>query len=180
MVTSEDTKSKPKSAVVKIPDDEVGRANDAFQKTEDRHVEAARSQRESSVVHSQDDSRDDREFRGDQEPRERAQNFENGRVLRDSKRYRETDIAPESDRRFDESRIMYKSRDIYQRPIDEIDTPRFPMEHEKGDPLFAKIVNPSVKIMRIERDVEEALDSYRWFLVSTRNPSRHPGSEIFI
>ncbi|KAM0728059.1 hypothetical protein ACS0PU_005528 [Formica fusca] len=162
VVTSEDTKSKPKSAVVKIPDDEVGRANDAFQKTEDRHVEAARSQRESSVVRSQNDSRDDREFRGDQEPRERAQNFENGRVLRDSKRYRETDIAPESDRRFDESRIMYKSRDIYQRPIDEIDTPRFPMEHEKGDPLFAKIVNPSVKIMRIERDVEEALDSYRY------------------
>lgn len=160
MVISEDTKSKPKSAVVKIPEDENGRANEAFQKTtDDRHVEAARSrERESSVARHPDDSRDDRELRGDQEPRERAQNFENGRVLRDSQRYRETD---EPDRRIDESRIMYKSRDIYQRPIDEIDTPRFPMEYEKGDPIFAKIIHPSVKIMRVERDVEEALNDYR-------------------
>ncbi|KMQ90838.1 hypothetical protein RF55_9362 [Lasius niger] len=161
VVISEDTKSKPKSAVVKIPEDENGRANDAFQKTtDDRHVEAARSrERESSVARPPDDSRDDRELRGDQEPRERAQNFENGRVLRDSQRYRETD-GP--DRRIDESRIMYKSRDIYQRPIDEIDTPRFPMEYEKGDPIFAKIIHPSVKIMRVERDVEEALNDYRY------------------
>lgn len=149
VVTSEDTKSKPKSTVIKIPEDESGRANEAFQKTtDDRHVETARSQRESSAARPPDDSR------GDQEPRERAQNFENG-VLRDSQRYREPD------HRLDESRIMYKSRDIYQRPIDEIDTPRFPMEYEKGEPIFAKIVNPSVKIMRVERDVEEALNNYR-------------------
>lgn len=158
MVTSEDAKSKPKSTVVKIPEDEDGRANDAFQKTDDSHVEAARPQRESSVARPQEDSRDDREVRGDQEqPRERAQNFENGRVLRDSQRYRES----EPDRRIDESRITYKSRDIYQRPIDEIDTPRFPTEYEKGDPLFAKLVHPGVKIMRVERDVEEMLDNYR-------------------
>lgn len=150
VVTSEDTKSKPKSTVIKIPEDESGRANEAFQKTtDDRHVETARSQRESSAARPPDDSR------GDQEPRERAQNFENG-VLRDSQRYREPD------HRLDESRIMYKSRDIYQRPIDEIDTPRFPMEYEKGEPIFAKIVNPSVKIMRVERDVEEALNNYRY------------------
>lgn len=157
MVISEDTKSKPKSTVVKIPEDEDGRANEAFQKTDDSHVEAAKPQRESSGARPQEDSRDDRDVRGDQEPRERAQNFENGRVLRDSQRYRET----EPDRRLDESRITYKSRDIYQRPIDEIDTPRFPTEYERGDPLFAKIVNPSVKIMRVERDVEEMLDNYR-------------------
>ncbi|XP_072762863.1 uncharacterized protein [Anoplolepis gracilipes] len=160
VVTSEDAKSKSaKSTVVKIPEDE----NDAFQKAEadNRHAEAARSQRESSTTrHPQDDSRDDRELRsGDQEPRERAQNFENGRVLRDSKRYREPD---ELDHRIDESRITYKSRDIYQRPIDEIDTPRFPIEYEKGEPIFAKIINPSVKIMRVERDVEEALNNYRF------------------
>lgn len=157
VVTGEDTKSKPKSTVVKIPEDEDGRANDAFQKTDDSRVEAARPQRESSVARPQDDPRDDREIRGDQEPRERVQNFENGRVLRDSQRYREA----EPDRGIDESRIMYKSRDIYQRPIDEIDTPRFPMEYEKGEPIFAKIVNPSVKIMRVERDIEEMLDNYR-------------------
>ncbi|EFN63515.1 hypothetical protein EAG_07055 [Camponotus floridanus] len=159
MVTSEDAKSKPKPTVVKIPEDEDGRANDAFQKTDDSHVEAARPQRESSMARPQEDSRDDREVRGDQEqPRERAQNFENGRVLRDSQRYRES----EPDRRNDESRITYKSRDIYQRPIDEIDTPRFPTEYEKGDALFAKLVHPSVKIMRVERDVEEMLDNYRY------------------
>lgn len=139
--------------------------NDGFQKTtDDRHPDSARSQRELSEIHPRD-SRNDRELRGDQEPREYTQNFENGRVQRDSQRYRETETlrasAHDPDRRIDDSRITYKSRDIYQRPIDEIDTPRFPTEYEKRDPLFAKIVNPSVKIMKVERDVDDALDNYR-------------------
>lgn len=163
VVTAEDTK-KPAPAVVKIPDDENGRVNDAFQKADDRRSDPARSQQESSGTRPQD-TRDDRELRGDQEPREHAQNFENGRALRDSQRYREIEvprsIVHDPDRRLDESRIIYKSRDIYQRPIDEIDTPRFPTElYEKGEPIFARIVNPSVKIMKVERDVEEALDNY--------------------
>lgn len=124
-----------------------------------------RSQQELSESQPRD-SRSDREVRGDQEPREYTQNFENGRALRDSQqRYRESETlrpsAHEPDRRIEESRIMYKSRDIYQRPIDEIDTPRFPTELERGNPLFAKIVNPSVKIMKVERDVDDALDNYR-------------------
>lgn len=159
VVTAEDTK-KSKPAVVKMPEEENGRVNDAFQKADDRRSDPAQ---ESSGTRPQD-TRDDREVRGDQEPREHAQNFENGRALRDSQRYREIEvprsIMHDPDRRFDDSRIMYKSRDIYQRPIDEIDTPRFPTEFEKGDPIFARIVNPSVKIMKVERDVEEAFDNY--------------------
>lgn len=159
VVTAEDTK-KTKPTVVKIPDDENGRVNDAFQKADD----SARSQQDSSGTRPQE-TRDDREFRGDQDPREHAQNFENGRALRDSQRYREIEvprsIVHDPDRRLEDARIIYKSRDIYQRPIDEIDTPRFPTEYEKGDhPVFARIVNPSVKIMKVERDVEEALDNY--------------------
>ncbi|KYQ48213.1 hypothetical protein ALC60_12767 [Trachymyrmex zeteki] len=150
VVTTEDTKKSKSSTIVKIPEDENGRVN----------------QQESSGTRPQD-IRDDRELRGDQELREHAQNFENGRALRDSQqlqRYREIEvpraILHDPDRRIDESRIMYKSRDIYQRPVDEIDTPRFPTEYEKGDPVFARIVNPSVKIMKVERDVEEELDNY--------------------
>lgn len=157
VVTAEDAK-KPKPAIVKIPpeDDENGRVNDAFQKADDRRVDPTL---ESSRTRPQD-TRDDREYRGDRE----RENFENGRALRDSQRYRDVEvpraIVHDPDRRIDESRIMYKSRDIYQRPADELDTPRFPMEYEKGDPVFARIVNPSVKIMKVERDVEETLDNY--------------------
>lgn len=155
VVTTEDTK-KSKPTVVKMPE-ENGRVNDAFQKADDRRSDHAQ---ESSGTRPQDE----RELRGDQEPREHAQNFENGRALRDSQRYREIEvprsIMHDPDRRLDDSRIMYKSRDIYQRPIDELDTPRFPTEFEKGDPIFARIVSPSVKIMKVERDVEEALDNY--------------------
>lgn len=159
MVTAEDTK-KSKPTVVKMPEDENGRVNDAFQKADDP---AARSQQESPGTRSQG-TQDDREPRGDQDPREHSQNFENGRALRDSQRYREIEvprtIVHDPDRRIEDSRIIYKSRDIYQRPIDEIDTPRFPTEYEKGEPVFARIVNPSVKIMKVERDVEEVLDNY--------------------
>ncbi|XP_011875066.1 PREDICTED: uncharacterized protein LOC105566011 [Vollenhovia emeryi] len=155
VVTAEDTK-KPKSAVVKMPEDENGRVNDAFQKADG----PARSQQESSGGRPQD-TQDDRELRGDQEPRE---NLENGRAARDSQRFREIEvprtIVYDPDRRLEESRIIYKSRDIYQRPVDEIDTPRFPTEYEKGDPVFARLVNPSVKIMRVERDVEEAINNH--------------------
>ncbi|RLU20884.1 hypothetical protein DMN91_007498 [Ooceraea biroi] len=163
VVTTEDAKSKSKpSVVVKLPEEEDGRVNDVFQKADDRRS-PTRSQQEE--IHPRDSSRDDRRPRGDQEPREYTQNFENGRVLRDSQRYRDDtprSSAYDPDRRIDDSRIMYKSRDIYQRPIDEIDTPRFPTEFEKRDPMFAKIVNPSVRIMKVERDVEEELDNYRY------------------
>lgn len=173
MVTVEDAKSKP-SVVVKLAEtSENGHVNDGFQKADDRRrrSDPARLQQEEEeediVRRPQDSSRDDRRPpppRGDQEY---AQNFENGRVLRDSQRYRDHETPRGSsaydpqDRRIDDSRITYKSRDIYQRPIDEIDTPRFPTMFEKAEPMFGKMVNPSVKIMKVERDIEEELDSYR-------------------
>lgn len=167
MVTTEED-TKPKPSIVKIPEDENGRVNDAFEKTDDRHSDPTKSQQRLSHIRPHD-SRNDRESRGDQEPREHTQNFENGRALRDSRdRYREIETLRsgerDTDRKVEETRITYKSQDIYQRPIDEIDTPRFPTEYDKRDPIFAKIINPSVKIMRVERDIEEALDSYRWFV----------------
>ncbi|KAG7210140.1 hypothetical protein KM043_011701 [Ampulex compressa] len=108
----------------------------------------------------------------ERELREYTQNFENGRTLRESQRYREPEslqrhmIAREPldiERRPEESRVVYKAQDIYQRPVDEIDTPRFPTEFEtRSGTMFTKIVNPSVKIMRVERDVEEEFDAYRY------------------
>lgn len=165
VTTDKDMKPKPKQIVVKLPEDEDGRLNDAFEKADDRRFDAAKSQPGTSDSRG---DRDNRESRGDQDPREYAQNFENGRAvsLRDSQRHRgaeaqQTSAYDPEHRRIEDSRIMYKSQDIYQRPVDELDTPRFPTEFEKRESTFAKIVNPSVKIMKVERDVEEALDSYR-------------------
>lgn len=56
---------------------------------------------------------------------------------------------------------FFRPQDIYQRPVDELDTPRFPATLEKQEPIFAKIVNPGVKIMRVDRDVEETIENYR-------------------
>lgn len=56
---------------------------------------------------------------------------------------------------------IFRTQDIYQRPVDELDTPRFPATLEKREPIFAKIVNPGVKIMRVDRDVEETIENYR-------------------
>ncbi|XP_014481807.1 PREDICTED: uncharacterized protein LOC106748106 [Dinoponera quadriceps] len=162
-VVAVEKETKPKSKlVVKIPEDEEGQQNDAFEKADDRRFDPAKSSGRRSP-----DFRGDRESRGsrdDQDPREHIQNFENGRALRDPQRYREPEAlrssAYDPGRKFEEPRITYKTQDIYQRPIDEIDTPRFPTEFEKRESSFARIVNPSVKIMRVERDVEE--DNYRY------------------
>ncbi|KAJ8681736.1 hypothetical protein QAD02_017528 [Eretmocerus hayati] len=58
----------------------------------------------------------------------------------------------------------YRGDDVYQRPIDEVDdVPPFPVN---GD-LFPRVVNPSVKIMRVDRDEDRGYDnrgydSYRY------------------
>lgn len=58
----------------------------------------------------------------------------------------------------------YKSEDVYQRPVDEIDdVPPFPAHHT-GE-LFTK-VNPGVKIMRVEHDDEQrGYDNYRQVII---------------
>lgn len=50
---------------------------------------------------------------------------------------------------------FYKGQELILRPPDEVDTPRFPISGDKYDPVFPKIINPSVKIMRIDRNVED-------------------------
>lgn len=173
ITVEKDTKVKPTTAKTTVETEATnGRVvSDAFQKMDDTR-DTARSVQDttSTQARPQDSPRhDDRtsSTRDHQEPRE--QNFENGRALRDSQRYRETEVPratsahePES-RMIEDSRIRYKSRDIYQRPIDELDTPRFPTEYTKSEPIFARIVNPipSVKIMQVERDVEDTHDNYR-------------------
>lgn len=54
----------------------------------------------------------------------------------------------------------YRNDDVYQRPVDEVDdVPPFPTN---GDtPVFGKITNPGVKIMRVDRDDERGYDNYR-------------------
>ena len=92
-----------------------------------------------------------------------AQNLENGR-LRDSQRYRDPErekigrSGQRNDR--DDGRIFYQGQDFRQRPVDEMDTPLFPATRETmPEPMFAKIVNPSVKIMRVDRENEEPYDT---------------------
>jgi hypothetical protein len=54
----------------------------------------------------------------------------------------------------------YRNEDMYQRPVDEVDqVPPFPTNGEA--PTFAKVVNPGVKIMQVDRDVERGYDNYR-------------------
>ena len=53
----------------------------------------------------------------------------------------------------------YRNEEVYQKPVDEVDdTPPFPT-HEAT--VFSKIVQPSVKIMRVERDDDRRYDNYR-------------------
>ncbi|XP_043281940.1 uncharacterized protein [Venturia canescens] len=88
-----------------------------------------------------------------------AQNFENVRTLRDSRRYAD----PERDNvRYSSSRNdYYRHEKIYRDQMDDqVDTPRFPATRDgMPEPMFAKIVNPSVKIMRVEREPEDTYDT---------------------
>ncbi|XP_003424575.2 uncharacterized protein LOC100679975 isoform X1 [Nasonia vitripennis] len=108
-----------------------------------------------SVV--EDDDRDDREHRlerAERQMREYAQNIENGRGAR-GKPMRDRDDMPRKINGY------YRNDDVYQRPVDEVDdAPPFPTN---GDtPVFAKVMNPGVKIMRVDRDDERGYDNYRY------------------
>ncbi|XP_015603005.1 uncharacterized protein LOC107271473 isoform X2 [Cephus cinctus] len=114
--------------------------------------------------------------------REYSQNFENSRPFRDSQRYRDHDkssrsiISRNDYRENDRYRPAegppgyYKVQDVYQRPEDEVDTPRFPTNLDKrGEPIFAKIINPGVKIMKVDRDyTDDRFEDYRFQSVRQR------------
>ena len=151
--------------------------NDGFDKVDEKHQQSsAKEQSEEFRKREREDrsqrSRDTHEGTDDfnREPKEYTQNFENGKTLRDSQLYRDSEMqmaasrdSYKMDHRMEMPRVVYKVQDIYQRPADEIDTPRFPVEsNRRSESMFAKIVNPSVKIMKVERDVDEAIEGYRY------------------
>ncbi|KAI4498541.1 hypothetical protein M0802_006247 [Mischocyttarus mexicanus] len=175
MPSKEIQNSKPEEESKEIN----GKINEGFQKLDVRGLkdideeDTDQHQRLESRQYDNYESERNRHFNiVERELREHKQNYENGRVLRDNQRYREAEILQgnipanrmfDDNRRTEDSRIVYKSRDIYQRPVDEVDTPPFPTNlNRNNEPIFSKIVNPSVKIMKIQRDVDEPHDTYRY------------------
>lgn len=171
-LTTEKESKSPKMSSSKVSKkDDNGNINDGFDKVDEQRQKSSakkeerRYSKEETYGHDEIDNFD----REDGEPKEYTQNFENGRALRDSQMHRDSEMQKVGNRdsykmaqRIEMPTMMYKMQDIYQRPVDEIDTPRFPIEtNRKNETMFAKIVNPSVKIMKVERDVDEAIESYR-------------------
>lgn len=160
----------------------VSDANIVPEKPSDRLQRAANEERSEDFERTEvDRSRSFEHFE-----REYDQNFENGRVLRDSQRHRDAELQRSArdsyERGIEEPRMIYKMQDVYQRPVDEVDTPRFPTETvAREKPMFAKVVNPSVKIMKVERDVDDAQD-YRYSDISQYDnvPTRMRGTSLGI
>lgn len=171
-LTTEKESKSPKISSSKVSKkDDNGNINDGFDKVDEQRQKSSAKKEERSYSKEEAYGHDeiDNFDREDGEPKEYTQNFENGRALRDSQMYRDPEMQKVGNRdsykmahRMEMPTVMYKMQDIYQRPVDEIDTPRFPIEtNRKNETMFAKIVNPSVKIMKVERDVDEAIESYR-------------------
>ncbi|XP_011310327.1 uncharacterized protein [Fopius arisanus] len=72
-------------------------------------------------------------------------------------RYRDSDgeLRDSYQHEINNERRLYKGQELIMRPPDEIDTPKFPIIGDKYEPAFPKIINPSVKIMKIERNVDD-------------------------
>ncbi|XP_076656526.1 uncharacterized protein LOC143361119 [Halictus rubicundus] len=172
--------SKPAKSTAKSQD---GTINDGFEKTEERQQKSSPEEITEDPRRWEQDRPTSQSFKGmprdeengrlvrdESERREYTQNFENGRALRDSARLRSSEMQKNGtrdsykmDHRHDMPKIVYKVQDIYQRPVDEVDTPRFPTEMAaRSETMFAKVVNPGVKIMKVEHDVDEAFESYRY------------------
>ncbi|XP_014236004.1 uncharacterized protein LOC106658518 [Trichogramma pretiosum] len=97
------------------------------------------------------DDQENRLERAERQIREYAQNIDNGR----SKQLRGRDDRDGGKK----TNGYYRNDEVYQRPVDEVDDiPPFPT-HEAT--VFTKVIQPSVKIMRIERDNERGYDNYR-------------------
>nr|XP_012145749.1 PREDICTED: uncharacterized protein LOC100877926 isoform X1 [Megachile rotundata]XP_012145750.1 PREDICTED: uncharacterized protein LOC100877926 isoform X1 [Megachile rotundata] len=168
ITTEKETKPKAESPKISKKDDN-GNINVGFDKMEEQRQKTSAPQSENLQKWEQDQ----RTYRSEEEkrePKEYTQNFENGIALRDSQRYRDSETQKSANResykmmhRMEMPTVVYKSHDIYQRPVDEVDTPRFPIESSnRGETMFAKIINPGVKIMKVEHDVDEAFDGYRY------------------
>lgn len=178
MTTEKETKPTKHKETTKFDEESKegnnGKVNEGFEKmdvreakriVEDSNEETSESRRTEQRTTDDYEMERNRNFDNvEKELREHKQNFENGRVLRDSQRYREAEMLQRSsnDRGPDDARTVYKTRDIYQRPVDEVDTPPFPINLGRGsDPIFAKISNPGVRIMKVQRDTDSP-DVYRY------------------
>ncbi|XP_011497760.1 PREDICTED: uncharacterized protein LOC105362108 [Ceratosolen solmsi marchali] len=107
------------------------------------------------VEEEEEDDREHRLERAERQMREYAQNIENGRGGRGKNRDRDRDETPRK------SNGYYRNEDMYHRPVDEVDSiPPFPTNGEP--PKFGKVVNPGVRIMQVDRDVERGYDNYRY------------------
>ncbi|XP_076235090.1 uncharacterized protein LOC143179662 [Calliopsis andreniformis] len=184
VITEKDSKSSKTVSANISEKDGNGAVNDGFEKVEEQHQKSTfhkaaedpqKWEQNRSLSQTSRDRNDEREnfaVHG-RNSKEYTQNFENGRVLRDSQRYRDSEMEQNGHRdsykmnhRMKMPTVVYKAHDIYQRPVDEVDTPRFPTEMDnRSEAKFAKIVNPGVKIMKVEHDVEEAID-YRYSDIS--------------
>ena len=181
--TEKETKSPKVSPKISKKDDN-GNINDGFDKVEEQHQKSAVQQvsedprrweeDHSSNQRSKDtygDDENDNFNRDNREQKEYTQNFENGKALRNSQMYRDSERQKGANRdsykmmhRMEMPTVVYKAHDIYQRPVDEVDTPRFPIEsNSRSETMFAKMINPGVKIMKVEHDIDEAtFDGYRY------------------
>ncbi|XP_043521699.1 uncharacterized protein LOC122534793 [Frieseomelitta varia] len=179
LTTEKESKSPKISSPQVSKKDDSGTVNNGFEKVDEKHQQSSakeqseefrKRERDDRSQHSKDTHEDEGTDDFNREPKEYTQNFENGKALRDSQLYRDSEMQKAANRdsykmdhRMEMPRVVYKVQDIYQRPADEIDTPRFPVEsNRRSESMFAKIVNPSVKIMKVERDVDEAIEGYRY------------------
>lgn len=102
--------------------------------------------------------------------REYAQGFDTGKDSRNSVRYRSSEDRSRARKEYFEGGRLSFERESgsslfgtpdqnYGRGKDETDAPPFPASFDNpgkiSEPIFAKIVNPGVKIMRVEREVED-------------------------
>ncbi|XP_076621997.1 uncharacterized protein LOC143342218 [Colletes latitarsis] len=166
VITEKESKSPKISSPKVSKKDDDGTVNNGFEKLDEQHQKSATELSENARKWDQDrrDDENERYVRGESEPKEYTQNFENGRALRNSQiQANGKRDSYKMDHRMDVPTVVYKAQDIYQRPVDEVDTPCFPTEtNNRNEIMFAKIVNPGVKIMKVEHDVDETLDTYRY------------------
>ncbi|CAL7933110.1 unnamed protein product [Xylocopa violacea] len=173
LTTEKESKSPMASSPKTLKKDNNGNVNDGFEKLDEQQ------QKSSAQKQSEDPSKwdPDRSFKyqyeenGDsKELKEYAQNFENRKALRDSQLYRDSEMQKAAngdtykvDHKMGEPTVVYKSQDIYQRPVDEVDTPRFPIEtNGRSEAVFSKVSQPGVKIMKVERDAGKTSEAYRY------------------
>lgn len=155
-VNMEPKKSKTNESTKSMNTDNNGNVNEAFQKVGDQRIKVSDNQQVLSNSQRGDDKVDvgttieptknyyEHDIQYIDAERQ-TQDYSNGQhYQRDLERYREVDMMTK-EKFNDDRRSMYQGHEIVLRATDEDATPSFPTTRNK-------IINPSVKIMRIDRD----------------------------